>query len=306
VRRTGRGRSPLDPPYNRPHGGGVTITLRTRSTRKSRLVALVAILAATTLLASGATFADAASGHPRSDRAMSDGARQRAGRRACSAETPPTGTETFLRGVDVSHWNETIDWNQVKAAGIEFAYAKATQRVDFEDPMYATYKTDARTAHVRFGAYEYMDVMGGAKAAVKDADHFVSFAALDERNLVPVLDAEQTNGYTPAKLQKWMMAWLGEVYKKLRVRPIIYTSPSFWTTALADTTQFSQLGYPLWIAHWGVDTPTLPALDWNARGWTFWQWTDCGTVAGITGDVDLDLFQGTLLRPVVIKGARTP
>lgn len=203
----------------------------------------------------------------------------------------------------MSHWNGTINWAQVKSAGIQFAYAKATQRVDFEDPMYRTYKTDAKAAHVRFGAYEYMDVVGGTAAAVKDADHFVRFAALDDRNLVPVLDVEQTNGYSPTKLQKWMAAWLGEVYKKLHVHPIIYASPSFWTSALADTTWFSKQGYPLWIAHWGVKSPTLPAQSWNGKGWTFWQWTDCGTVTGITGQVDLDLFHGTILRPVVINGA---
>ena len=29
------------------------------------------------------------------------------------------------KGIDVSHWQGTIDWNKVKKAGIEFAIIKA-------------------------------------------------------------------------------------------------------------------------------------------------------------------------------------
>jgi hypothetical protein len=48
----------------------------------------------------------------------------------------------------------------------------------------------------------------------------------------------------------------------------------------------------LWVAHWDTVTPTLPANNWGGQGWTFWQYSDCGRVAGITGCVDLDRYIG--------------
>ncbi|MGZ8571501.1 MAG: InlB B-repeat-containing protein, partial [Actinomycetota bacterium] len=54
-------------------------------------------------------------------------------------------------------------------------------------------------------------------------------------------------------------------------------------------------GYPLWIAHWGVSSPAVPADDWGGAGWTFWQWTSTGHVAGIDPNVDRDRFNGSNL-----------
>jgi GH25 family lysozyme M1 (1,4-beta-N-acetylmuramidase) len=65
---------------------------------------------------------------------------------------------------------------------------------------------------------------------------------------------------------------------------MIYTSPGFW----------SPLGYgasqtTLWVAHWGVTHPLVPG-SWS--DYTFWQYSDSGSVAGISGAVDLDEFHG--------------
>jgi hypothetical protein len=66
--------------------------------------------------------------------------------------------------------------------------------------------------------------------------------------------------------------------------------------ALADA------GYKtLWVAHWGVSSPTVPANNWGGHGWTFWQYTSDGTVNGISGRVDLDRYNGTDLTPVAFS-----
>jgi hypothetical protein len=80
---------------------------------------------------------------------------------------------------------------------------------------------------------------------------------------------------------------------------MIYTSPSFWRTYLGDTRIFADQGYSiLWIAHWGVSSPSVPASNWGGKGWTFWQ-TGGGPVPGISGDVDLDVYNGTDLTRVI-------
>jgi hypothetical protein len=60
-------------------------------------------------------------------------------------------------------------------------------------------------------------------------------------------------------------------------------------------------GAPLWIAHWGVSSPTLPAGGWDGRGWHVWQHTSHGHVAGIAGRVDLDVVPGKTLGPITIR-----
>jgi lysozyme len=87
-------------------------------------------------------------------------------------------------------------------------------------------------------------------------------------------------------------AWLQRVYERLGVRPMIYTSPSFWRNAMGDSRWFADNGYSmLWVAHWGVTSPSVPGSNWGGRSWTFWQYADNGTVPGVPTRVDLNLFR---------------
>jgi GH25 family lysozyme M1 (1,4-beta-N-acetylmuramidase) len=85
---------------------------------------------------------------------------------------------------------------------------------------------------------------------------------------------------------------------------MIYVSPSFWVDKMTDTTALADAGDPLWIAHWYVQAPTLPASEWDGLGWSLWQWTDRGSVGGIGGRVDMDLLNGTSFDSLTIANAR--
>src|SRR5207244_7477017 len=99
----------------------------------------------------------------------------------------------------------------------------------------------------------------------------------------------------------WTWSWLNEAYRLLGVRPMIYTRASFWQQYMNDTQEFAKGSYKLlWIASWAPGGPVLPANKWGGHGWTFWQWTDCGSVPGIAGCVDLDRYQSTDLTQVTI------
>jgi GH25 family lysozyme M1 (1,4-beta-N-acetylmuramidase) len=73
---------------------------------------------------------------------------------------------------------------------------------------------------------------------------------------------------------------------------------------MTDTTALAAAGDPLWIAHWYVQDPTLPAAGWNGAGWSLWQWTDKGTVGGMSGRVDMDLLNGTSFDSLTIANLR--
>jgi lysozyme len=206
---------------------------------------------------------------------------------------------SYLEGIDVSTWQGTVDFAKVKAAGKSFVIAKATEGIGYVDPKYATNRSAARSAGLAFTGYHYARPDLNPTNPVGEADWFVSKLALATGMLVPALDVEVAGNLGTAALQKWVSSWLAEVYARTGVRAMIYTNPSFWKSAMGDTTSFAGQGYTvLWIAHWFVSAPTVPAANWGGRGWTFWQYEDCGAVPGIVGCVDLDRYNGTDLTRV--------
>lgn len=206
-----------------------------------------------------------------------------------------------LPGIDVSNHQGTIDWSLVAASGTRFAFAKATEGRSFVDPMYATNRAGAALSGVVFGAYHFARPDDTANDAILEADHFVDVAQPQPGDLLPVLDIESTGGLTQAQVTQWILAWLDRVTERLGVRPIVYTSPHGWENRTGDTTAVVDAGYSvLWVAHWGVPSPLVPAANWGGNGWTFWQYGNCGTVPGIDGCVDVDWYETGSFDPVTI------
>lgn len=202
----------------------------------------------------------------------------------------------YLGGIDVSQWQLTIDWPKVASTDLRFAILRATRADDYVDPTYATNLAGATSAGLVVGAYHRATPSGTPGDAVSEADAYVAVARNAPGDLLPALDIEETGGLDPAGLQAWVSAWLKRVGARLGVRPMIYASPYFWRVNMGDATSYARNGYPLWIAHWGVATPDVPADDWAGRGWTVWQWTSEGSVPGIDTRVDRNRFNGTDLR----------
>ena len=223
-----------------------------------------------------------------------------------STSAPPTPA-VYLEGIDVSHHQGAIDWPSVAAAGKRFAVVQATDGETCLDPMYATNHASARAVGTLVTAYHFAEPSSSPDEAILQADWFVNNAALLPGDLVPALDLERTDGLSAGALQAWVGAWVGEVYAKLGVRPMIYSSPSFWANSMGDTTMFADQGYSvLWIAHWGTSSPTVPASNWGGHGWTFWQYSSTGSTAGISGRVDLDRYNGSDLSPVSFNYTYVP
>lgn len=210
-----------------------------------------------------------------------------------------------LTGIDVSHWQGYIRWGAVQDAGVKFAIAKATEGRTIVDSRYARNRSRADAIGLRFGAYHFARPDGSSYDAAREADLFVGTAQLMGRHLLPVLDLEVSGGLGRDALTGWVRRWLRRVESQLGVKPIIYTTPTFWKDRMGNTTWFAANGYRvLWIAHWGVDSPQVPASNWNGHGWTLWQVSDCGRISGIDGCVDIDLYNGLDMSRVLIRNNR--
>ena len=217
----------------------------------------------------------------------------------------PTPNPNYLAGIDVSHWQGTIDWSAVAGSGIRFAFVKATEGICptctayYTDPTFATNRAGANAHGVVIGAYDFAQPGLAAGSAKADADYFVAVATPAMGDLAPVLDLEVTNNLSVADLTAWVKVWVAEVYAKTGVRASIYTSPAFWAKYMGGTPWFGMNGYPvLWVAHWTTAAqPTVPGSAWGGKGWTFWQYSNQGSVPGIHARVDLDRYDGRDLSP---------
>ncbi len=200
----------------------------------------------------------------------------------------PTLDPTWPLGLDVSHYQGTIDWATVARQGFRFAFAKATEGTTWTDPEFAANWAGMQAAGLLRGAYHYYDP--GSDPAGQ-ADHFLATVwpnggQLAPGDLPPVLDIEDMGSQTGVEIVQGIEAWLSRVRQATQCSPILYTNRTFWNEL--GSAQFG--AYPLWIAEYGVATPVLPA-GWQQ--WRLWQYSETGSVAGITGDVDLDAFQGS-------------
>ncbi|MGB2953049.1 MAG: GH25 family lysozyme [Gaiellaceae bacterium] len=219
----------------------------------------------------------------------------------------PGGAGAYVRGFDISRYVGFVSWPRVAATRYRFVYSEATYGNVGTDPTYLSHRSGAAAAGLAFGAFHFARPNGRTRsAAVKDAvaeaDHFVAAAEVNTGDLPPALDLERTYGLPQALMVAWTDAWLAEVQAKLGVRAVIYTSAAFWSHSLGNTPRFAAGGSPLWLARWTrlFSPPWIPAGNWNASGWTFWQWTDCGRLPGRRRCFDLDRLKGSAVAPVLL------
>ncbi|GAB3597809.1 hypothetical protein GCM10027446_26550 [Angustibacter peucedani] len=206
-------------------------------------------------------------------------------------------------GIDVSRWQSAgpsescdagaLSWSRVASTSRGFVIIRATRTsggVTSRDACFARNWAGAEAHGLYRGAYHYAIPSKRSGSATRDAQTFVAVTGRmqDPGDLPPVLDLEVTGGLTPAQLSTWARTWLTTVRRLTGRQPMIYTSPSFWRSALHDSQGFH--AYPLWIAHWQTKTPSIPG------GWPNYavhQYSATGRVSGIGTDVDLDVFNGT-------------
>ncbi|MBS1122044.1 MAG: Lyzozyme (1,4-beta-N-acetylmuramidase) [Deltaproteobacteria bacterium] len=207
------------------------------------------------------------------------------GREGPELEPPECQPGPTVPGIDVSYYQDTIDWKQVRRAGVRFAFIRVSDGTTVPDSLFAQNWGAARRAGVLRGAYQYFRP---DQSATAQADLVIAAVKRDRGELPPVIDVETDGGRSPAQLAQRVEIWVTRVRSALGVEPIIYTGPEFWRDKAGGADLTTQ---PLWVAHYTARCPTTPA-PWTA--WTFWQYSDRGTVPGITRPVDLDVFAGSL------------
>lgn len=194
-----------------------------------------------------------------------------------------------MKGVDVSHWQKSIDWKKVADAGYKFAFVKCTQGIGFVDQFYQINKEGIRKAGMLFGAYHFAD----ASDPIMEAQHFLKNVGDLKEGEIVILDYENRALADPAS---WSLKWLNEVEKKLGFKPILYTYHDILKKY--DWSKVSNNNNGLWAARYGLQTQNpMAAFKPSTGSWPFfaiWQYCSKGSVPGISGNVDLNTTDMTI------------
>ena len=203
------------------------------------------------------------------------------------------------QGIDVSHYQGTINWTSVAAAGKTFAYQKASEGVGFADATLGTNMSGGTAAGLLMGVYHHATPSTAANDAVNEANYFVSQAHnyMGSGFLRPAVDLSVGTSLGAAGLSSWVNTFIQTVKSATNVEPLIYTNNDIATNYLDS----SVTSHDLWIARWStafgdptVDPSSPPSGVWgtNGRTWDLWQYSQSGTVSGISGSVNMDVFPG--------------
>lgn len=198
--------------------------------------------------------------------------------------------EYSIHGVDISKYQGVVDWNQVKDAGVAFAFIKATEGGDSVDRMFQRNWEASRAAGVPRGAYHFVY---WCRPWHEEIAQFERIVPVEPDALPPVLDVEATPTSRTCKRTLYreevledMRRMLQELERHYGKKPIIYSSVDFYQSILhADALS----EYPIWVR----STKYHPVVRYGPRKWTFWQYRSDGNVPGITGAVDQNCFHGS-------------
>jgi lysozyme len=172
-----------------------------------------------------------------------------------------------LLGIDVSHYQETVDWFAVARGGAKFAFAKATEGNQAVDTMFTRNWSGIQQAGLVRGAYHFAHP---GRDAETQAVHFASVVGpLGFNDLPPVLDIEENDGQKPDVVEGWTKAFIDKA-ESLFGRPVMIYTGNFWRTGLANTQNPFFAARGLWLAAY-VSKPSIPGA-WTA--FNFWQYTE--------------------------------
>jgi lysozyme len=188
---------------------------------------------------------------------------------------------TNLKVIDISHYNPVKSFATVKAAGIVGVICKATQGTGMVDVTYADKIAAAKAAGLLVGAYHF----NSGENVTEQINHFLDTVKPDNNTLL-ALDFEDypQSNMTLDQCEEFLVS----VHKLVGKPPKLYSGNR--VKNLLGTKNDSNLGlYPLWIAEYGP----RPVLQASWSNYFLWQYSQTGKVPGVSGNIDLNSFNGT-------------
>ena len=194
----------------------------------------------------------------------------------------------YKRGIDVSQWQGVIDWAAVKASGIEFAMIRAGYGRNNIDPRWKRNADECTRLGIPFGVYWFSYALN-VDMARREAQYCIQ--AIKPYNLdYPVaFDFEYDSVNNAAKANVTVTKQLAsdiarafcEEIRAAGYTPILYANPDYLSRYFDDNVVSR---YDIWLAQW----PKRPNLDVPPENADIWQYSNSGSIKGISGRVDMN------------------
>lgn len=203
-----------------------------------------------------------------------------------------------IYGLDISHWQGVINWGNVNPRDANFVFCKSSQGRYYKDDVLAPNYAHLEQLGIMRGVYHFLTFKD--VTAAQQVQNFLGCNIDFSKKgvLPPVVDVEWQAGspsldayirQNQAECQQKLRDWLNAVENATGRTPIIYTAAGFWNDLFGNPAGFEN--YPLWVATYGPSQPIMPG-KW--KKYLIWQFTGSGQVPGIAGQVDRNIFNGTL------------
>lgn len=187
-----------------------------------------------------------------------------------------------IKGIDVSGHNSITDWNAVAQSGITFVYIKASEGASYTNPHFHHQYTGARKAGLMVGCYHFFRKN---RDGVAQASHFIASVARLQLDLPLVVDVEDWNGdrgIDEATTRRRLTDMVSTL-ERHGFKVMIYTNgdghKAYYLPALD--------GHDLWLSSFN-EPEKMQHVGHRIQQYSHW-----GTIDGVEGDVDLNVFMGS-------------
>jgi GH25 family lysozyme M1 (1,4-beta-N-acetylmuramidase) len=218
------------------------------------------------------------------------------GARAAVAAADPLVGGAPVRGLDISayqHAGSPINWGLLAGQGIRFVAIKVSEGTYYVNPYYPADARGATAAGLAVLPYVFANPRRASPTATVNFAVSAIRAVGGERGHLPLVVDLENDPYNksadcyglgvPAMLA-WIAGFTAQAEALNGKWPVIYTTEDWWRECTGSAGQFRH--DPLWLAAFDGTRPTVPS-PW--RDWTFWQYSNDGSLAGIR-QADLDYF----------------
>ena len=192
-------------------------------------------------------------------------------------------------GIDFSKLRITSLGKRHDAQGrtfpVSFIYIKSTEGTTIRNRYFMSDYMKAKKAGIHVGAYHFFSLKSSAELQAK---YFVNHTLFRKGDFPPVLDVEPTDAQIrkmggDEALMRRIRIFMEYVEKRTGMRPILYVSQMFINRHMANAADIKKK-YNVWIARYGQYKPDVRLV--------YWQLCPDGRVDGITGEVDINVFNG--------------
>lgn len=201
----------------------------------------------------------------------------------------------YIRGIDVSEHNGVIDWEKVKASGIGFAMLRGGYGQTL-DKQFKRNASECNRLGIPCGVYWFsyaLNAVGAIREAIRCLEaiqpYRIDYPIAFDLEYDSVNYAQKQGVFIGMELASGMARAFCQTLQDAGYIAMNYANPDYLNRYFDEQVKTE---FPVWLAQWPNG---MPNLDKPPRTCAIWQYSEKGSVSGISGPVDLDVCYGQYL-----------